>query len=181
MDEAARLSRQAARVRFERPLDAKRDWAEAVRLCREAGARDELVETLKGLGQIERDMGNGEAALGHYGEAVAICRGLDNPRRLAHTLRHVADILLDLGRIVQAEPCFVEALALYRADADRPLGELANAVRGMAALREATGEVLLARLLWREARDVYSAIGVEAGVSECSRRLARLSQDDIPT
>ncbi len=62
-DAAIKLVRQADRARRENRLaDARRDLVEAVALCRQAGVQRELVQALKGLGQIERDLGRGEAA-----------------------------------------------------------------------------------------------------------------------
>ena len=54
---------RAARARREgRLADAHRDYAAGVALCRQAGVPRELVQALKGQGQIERDLGNGDAA-----------------------------------------------------------------------------------------------------------------------
>src|ERR1700741_4672972 len=70
-----KLMQQAVQARKEKRLaDAQRDWAEAVELCRLEGMKRDLVAALKGLGQIERDMGHGDAALPLYEEAVALCR-----------------------------------------------------------------------------------------------------------
>ena len=80
----------------------------------------------RGLGQIERDLGRGEAARPLYEEAVALCRDEGDPLALAHTVRHLGDIHQDAGRAALAEPCYDEALALYRShDRTAPL-DLAN-------------------------------------------------------
>ena len=50
----------------------------------------------------------------------------------------------------------------------------ANALRPMAILKEELGQVEEARALWRRARELYGAVGIEAGVAECADRLARL-------
>jgi tetratricopeptide (TPR) repeat protein len=88
--------------------------AEAIALCRDAGMKRELVQALKALGQIERDLGRGDAARPLYDEAVAICREEGDTLTLAHTIRHLGDIHQDAGRMELAEPCYLEALALYR-------------------------------------------------------------------
>jgi hypothetical protein len=60
---ADKLMREAIRARKEKRLaDGKRGWAEAVELCRLEGMKRDLVAALKGLGQIERDLGHGDAA-----------------------------------------------------------------------------------------------------------------------
>ena len=175
-DPADVLMQQAQRARREhRPADAHRDFTEAVTLCRETGDQIELVHALKGLGQIERDLGRGDAALPLYEEAVAICRQLDDPLVLAHTVRHLGDIHQDAGRAELAEPCYDDALALYRGnDKTAPL-DLANAIRPLAILKDDAGETEVAKRLWQEARDLYAAADVQEGFVESSERLARLS------
>ena len=117
------------------------------------------------LGYAERSQGQLVEALAHYQEAAAIYRQLDDPLALAHTVRHVGDIHRQMGHPELAEPCYNEALALYRAnrEAAQPL-DLANAIRAMAVLKD-QGD------LWKEARDLYAELGVQAGVDECNRRL----------
>ena len=177
---AIKLLDQAQRARREnRLIDARRDLVEAVTLCRQAGARRELAQGLKALGQIERDTGDGEAARPLYEEAVAICRTEGDPLLLAHTVRHLGDIHQDAGRGDLAEPCYREALALYRGRDDAPPLDLANAIRPLAMLKDDAGQVRESMRLWEEARDLYEAAGVHEGVTECSARLARLSHEDL--
>ena len=169
------LTQAAAARRDARSEDARPALEEAVAICRKAGVEPWLERALAGLGQIERDLGNLDAALSHYGEAAEICRRLDNPQRLAHTVRHMADIHLDAGNLVEAGPCYDEALAIYRAE-DRPrLGDFANALRGSALLRERLGEREAAKQAWAEAGALYAEIGVQPGVEESVKRIARLS------
>jgi len=105
-----------------------------------------------------------------YEEAVALFREVDEPLVLAHTIRHLGDVYQEQGRPDLAEPCYHEALGLYRSHEDGPSLDFANAVRSLAVLRwEQT------RTLWEEARDLYVAVGVEAGVKESSARVAALS------
>lgn len=173
--EAVRLMRKANRARLEdRPADAHRDFAAAVMLCRRSGARRELVRALKGLGQIERDLDHGGAALPLYEEAVAICREESDALLLAHTVRHVGDIHQDAGHAGLAEPCYVEAITIYRNDQQTEPLDLANAIRPLALLKDDAGEIEEAKRLWAEARDLYAAANVREGVAESSRRLARL-------
>jgi tetratricopeptide (TPR) repeat protein len=172
---AVKLMNEANRARLEdRPADAHRDYSTAIALCRQSGAPRELVRALKGLGQIERDLGHGDAALPLYEEAVAICREEGDPLLLAHTLRHVGDIHQDAGRVGLAEPCYIEALMIYRNDGRTEPLDLANAIRPLALLKDNAGEVGDAMRLWAEARDLYAAAKVQPGVDVSSRRLNRL-------
>lgn len=172
-----RLVKRASRARREgRLADAHRDLVEAVAICRRAGTRRELARALGSLGQIERDLGHGDAARPLYEEAVAVCRAEGEPLALAHTLRHLGDLHREAGLARDAEVCYNEALGLYRSHkATAPL-DLANAIRPLAILKEAAGEEDEARRLWLEARDLYQVVGVSAGVAECSARLARLGR-----
>ncbi len=171
-----KLANEAAQARREnRVSDAKRLWAEAVQLSRQAPNKKELIQALKGSGQIERDMGNNGAALPFYQEAVALCREQDDSQSLAHTLRHLGDVYRSAGQLELAEPCYREALSLYRSHNQTAPLDLANAVRPMAILKEQTGETEVAKLLWEEARQLYAAVNVPEGVAESSKRLAQLA------
>jgi hypothetical protein len=74
------------------------------------------------------------------------------------------------------EPCYNEALALYRREMRCPALDLANAIRPLAMLKEALGELEEARRLWEEGRDLYATARVQEGVTECSARLAQLKR-----
>ncbi|MGA2649437.1 MAG: hypothetical protein ABSF28_02890 [Terracidiphilus sp.] len=91
---------------------------------------------------------------------------------LAHAVRHVADILRGMGRTAEAEPEILEAIAIYRAQEPLPPLHLANALRVAALLKEQAGSNAEAMPLWVEARDRYSAAGVDAGVAESRAHLA---------
>ena len=54
-----------------------------------------------------------------YEEAVAICREESDPLTLAHTVRHLGDVHQDAGRVELAEPCYDEALVVYRSQEER--------------------------------------------------------------
>ncbi len=161
----------------------KRTVAERIRghlvaasdICRAVGADQELSVALGKLGHVEQDAGRREAALACYEESVAAARRADDPLRLAHAVRHLGDVHRHAGRLAKAEACYGEALSLYARHAAGPAAlDHTNALRPMAILKEELGQVDQARLLWKRARDLYSAVGVEAGVAECADHLARL-------
>lgn len=178
MSEASEKLRMRALVaRKESRLDdARQDLIEAIDLCRQAnndGAID-LARALTALAQIERDLHKNEAALKNYEKAISIYRNKDDAQMLAHTIRHVADIHRNLGHTEAAESSYREALALYRADKNTPALDLANALRGYALLKGDLRDAEHAKALWEEARELYAAVNVEAGVAESARRLAAL-------
>ena len=105
-----------------------------------------------------------------YEEAVALFREADEPLVLAHTVRHLGDVYLEQGRPDLAEPCYHEALGLYRSNEDDSSLDLANAVRSLAVLRWEQ-----AKTLWEEVLDLYTSLSIEAGINESKARVAALS------
>ena len=160
--------------REHRLKDAKRYFTEAIELCRADGGLP-LARALVALGEIERNPEDRNLARQHYEEAIAIYRVVGDPGRVAHAVRHLGDICYEDGRPDLAEPCFHEALALYRADPATGKLDLANAIRSLAVLREEHGDPEEAAQLWQEARELYEAVNVQEGVSESSARLARIA------
>jgi len=105
-----------------------------------------------------------------YEEAVVLFRDADEPLVLAHTIRHLGDVYLEQGRPDLAEPCYLEALGLYRSHTDDSSLDLANAVRSLAVLRWEQ-----AKMLWEEVRALYTSLNIEAGIRESTARVAALS------
>lgn len=172
MDLIGQAMEAGERARREGRLDvAALELARAAERARRLDQKALLVRALKGLAQIERDLGRREAALPLYEEAVALARELGDERSAAHTVRHVGDVHRHQGRVPEAEACYLEALRLYRGRPDTPPLELANALRPLALLRTEQGLTDEARRLWTEARDLYAAAGVEVGVAECEDRI----------
>ncbi len=135
-----------------------------------------MVYALKGVGQIERDRGKLESALVAYQEAAALAREESDAFLLAHTIRHIGDVLCDMERSTEAESCYTEALALYRRGPNAPPLDFANAIRAMAVLKDSLGASGEALPLGEEAHEIYSSLGVQAGVAESKARQARIAQ-----
>ena len=115
-----------------------------------------------------------DAATARYEKAVAVARRSGDPLRLAHAIRHLGDTHRRARRLAEAEACYDEALALYAAEDEPPTLAYANAIRPMAILKEALGETGEALHLWQQAKSLYAAVPVAAGVAECEKNLARL-------
>jgi tetratricopeptide (TPR) repeat protein len=161
------LLRRGRRARFDTPDQSRDLFAEAAATARRSGARRELVEALKGIAQIDRDLGRRARAVPFYEEAVLVCREIGDLLLLAHTLRHLGDLHHDDGRDDLAEPLSAEALALYRTS-DAPPLDLANAFRSLAVIKDSAE-------LWEEAFHLYVATNVPPGVAESALRLAKLA------
>lgn len=127
------------------------------------------AQELKRLGESARRRDAPMARL-CYEEAVTLFRETDQPLVLAHTIRHLGDVYLEQGRPDLAEPCYLEALGLYRDLQDDSSLDLANALRSLAVLRWEQ-----ARTLWEEVRVLYTSLRIEAGVQESAARVAALS------
>lgn len=175
-DQFNKLANDAAHARREnRVSDAKRYWTDAIQLSRQSGNKRQLIDALRGSGQIERDMGSNDKALPFYQEAVTLCREEKDALLLAHTVRHLGDVYRSASKLDSAELCYEEALAIYRQHQDTPPLDLANALRPMAILKEQKGESGAARPLWEEAKRLYAAVNVSEGVAESAKHLERLS------
>ena len=149
------------------------DLTKAVEICRRVDAKRELSIALGKLGHVEQ---NDVAKLACYEEAVAAARGCGDPMRLAHAVRHMGDVHRAAKRLPDAGTCYQEALTLYRAADSPPILDFANAVRPMAILKVQLGDDQAARALWQEAKDLYAAVGIEAGVTEADRWIKRLNK-----
>jgi tetratricopeptide (TPR) repeat protein len=154
--------------------DAKRAWAEAVGLSRQANDMPGLIRALRGAAQIEHDLGRDDEALALYEEAVLLCGKHSQPLVLAHTIRHLGDIQRHLGQYRQAQASYEKALGIYQSEPEADPLDVANALRPFAILKEATGDLDGARNFWTEARGLYESLGIAAGVIECSDHLAKL-------
>ena len=122
-----------------------------------------------------------------YKLAVASLRKVDDPLKLAHSVRHLGDAYHYAGRAALAEPCYVEALSIYRSHEKTTPLDLANAIRSFAVLKHEADGTEEAQSLWQEAHDLYVAAseapditesfgrGVLGGVAESAARLALLA------
>lgn len=166
--------------------DAKGCFVEAVDRARECGDTSLLMQSLAGLGRIERDLGETALALQNYREAAEVCRSLNDPLTLAHTVRHVGDILRESGELGPALPCYEEALEICRSSTETNLLDLANTLRGFALLDDAQGRKEDAIAKWREAGELYDQVwrlpdspyseaDLAPGVAESQSQITRLS------
>lgn len=157
-----------------RHADAEQGLLEAIETSRQSGSRVQLIRALERLAHVVRDVGHDDRALPLYEEAVTLSREEGDALLLAHTVRHLGDLHRDAGRLDDAGRCYLEALSLYRAVPSPPALDFANALRPAALLKEQYGDNVGARQLWAEAQVLYQAAGVQPGVDECSRHLARV-------
>jgi len=169
------LIEAAWRARREgRHPEAERGLRQAVNASRQSGTGRQLVSALGKLVHVLRDLDRQDEALPLSEESVRVSRGEGDGLLVAHTVRHLGDLHRDAGRLAEADRCYDEALALYRAAEAPDALDFANALRPAALLRLSQDRRPEARALMSEARALYAQAGVDAGVEECARLLARL-------
>lgn len=131
---------------------------------------DRLHELLTAARQA-RDRGALADASAHYEAALAVSRSCADPLHVAHIARHLGDVYRERGLQDPAERLLEESIAAYRGSLGTRVLDLANALRPLALLYGARHDSRSAAL-WREARTLYAAIQVSAGVAECDQHLA---------
>jgi tetratricopeptide (TPR) repeat protein len=162
-------------ARREMRLEDARDlFAQAVAECRWGADPKLLARALKAQGQTERDLKRTTTALECYRHAASIEKGLGDELAWAHTMRHIADMLRERKEYAQAEPIYTDVLEICRGHSAARVLDHANALRGMALLKDAAGTPEEALLMWRAARCLYEQAGVEAGIDECQSHIAFL-------
>ena len=126
------------------------------------------ADELRRHGESARRRRDLAAAQNYYAEAVALLRNSTDRMKFAHTVRHLGDVYVELQNWPSAEPCFVEALKVYRSQPSSHLLDFANAIRAYAVLKEKSGRPDESRELWAEAGPMYQALGIADGVEECN-------------
>ncbi|NBB51863.1 hypothetical protein GVN24_26625 [Rhizobium sp. CRIBSB] len=131
----------------------------------------ETIEAQLNTARVARAGGHRMEARNAYAQAAALSREGGHPRLQAHALRHLSDIDRDSGQADAALAHAEQALALYRAHGGVDGTDLPNALRLKAQALDALRRREAALLAWTEARDLYAAAGIAAGVADCEARL----------
>jgi hypothetical protein len=77
------------------------------------------------------------------------------------------------GERVTSLSLYLEAEAIYRQEGEEAELDLANTLRGLALVNESSGRSDAARLLFKQARELYAKCNVEAGVAGCNEKLSQ--------
>ena len=131
---------------------------------------DDLVDLAKAA-ERERRL---QQAAEFYQRAIDQLDSAGDLMRAAHVARHLAEIELNGGNVEEASLRIAQVLLFYRGR-QVPRLEMANTLRVAALIDEKRGFRDEAREFWIEALQMYAREGVDAGVAEAKRRLARLA------
>lgn len=131
---------------------------------------DQRAHELRSLAESARRHRDAGTALRHYEEATNLLRHSPDQLAFAHTVRHLGDVHAEQRDWLRAEPCYIEALKIYRSHPSPLKLDVANAVRAYAVYLSETGKHAEARALWAEAGQIYEVLGIAEGVAECARR-----------
>lgn len=121
-----------------------------------------------------RNEGDLSAAREHYTTAAQAYRQSGDTLAYAHSIRHIADVYQQEQNATDAKPLYEEALELYRSNLNTKLLDLANTVRPYALLLEQQGDIASAKQHWQEARNLYTSLRIDAGITECNTHLSAL-------
>jgi tetratricopeptide (TPR) repeat protein len=174
MPDALALIEQSSEARRNRDHATAHELAqEAADISKASGDAHGLGAALAALARLRRDDHDHAAAAALYEESAELARQNGDRMALAQCLRHIGDVLTELGELDGAEQRYDEAGRIFESENIGQLGR-ANFLRSIALLKEKQGARDAAADLWGEARALYAASGIDAGVQESDRRLAHL-------
>ena len=151
-------------LEFKMRLNAARALVSAARL---SGSKLALAGALKELGNIERRPPfMQDTANRTFAEAAELYRELKMPLEAAWVIRHIGINHEYAERLTEAEACYDESLALFRAHADENDNNYANTVRYPAVIKNRVDKRDESTALWEEAVRRYDAMNQPLGVAE---------------
>ena len=121
--------------------------------------------------QFESDQDHYQKALEYSLQSIGFYQKAKDANKIAHSTRHLADLQFQLGQYQESESTYQQALTIYRKNANTNKGDLANALRGYGLVLEKLGKVKKAILVWKEVKQLYEAVDLEAGVEEAAAKL----------
>jgi len=166
---SARIFRNAHRFN-----EAILELEAALELCEDFKVNKYKRITLSLLANIYFDLGRNKKSLESYENALALAENDSEEEQIANITRHIADVEREIGDLKSSMSHYKKALQYYRNNVSKYSLSYANAVRGLALLKEKTVDYSDARKLWSEAKSIYERLRVETGIKECVMRLKKL-------
>lgn len=145
-----------------RPAEARQTHQLNLRICQEARWQADVVLSHIGLGRLDLESGDSDAALAHFDEAVNIARGITRRDVLVSALSARGLWALRAGRQTEAQQFLDQSRNLAELGGYR-VAEIDTMI-GLAELSIAAGDLARGRELLNEAEQVSLEIGYHWGV-----------------
>ena len=166
---SARIFRNANRFN-----EAIMELEAALELCEEFKVNKQKRLTLSLLANIYFDLGRNKKSLESYERALSLAEVDSEVEQIAHITRHIADVECEIGDLKSSMSHYEKALKYYRNNVSSYSINYANAIRGLAVLKEKMVDYSDAKKLWKEAKSIYDKLKIETGIKECIARLKKL-------
>ncbi len=157
---------------------ARQDLDRALQLYRDAKDKNGEANTLRSLGDLERQLGRMEEARKGFDAALLLYRVVQNRQGEANTLFSLGDLEYQLGRMEEARKGYDAALPLYRAVQDR-LGE-ANTLRSLGELEYRLGRTEEARKGYDAALLLYRVVQNRLGEAIVLFHMGEMTENTDP-
>ncbi|MBK9094319.1 MAG: tetratricopeptide repeat protein [Anaerolineae bacterium] len=171
---ATRLANITSQVMFIRGRAAQAgEWLRvSIAAADQTGDRSGKANTLQSLGDLERRLGNLDAARRHFDAALPLYEAEQARLGKANTLQSLGDLESRLGNLDAARRHFDAALPLYEAEQDR-LGK-ANTLKSLGDLERRLGNLDAARRHFDAALPLYEAEQARLGKANTLQSLGDL-------
>jgi len=107
--------------------DARRHFEQAIRVGKENGMIESLVNARTNLAELHHCMGNFRKGLSLINEAITECREVSHRQGLAVALRYRANLLCDLDQLMEAKENSKTAITIQK-QLQNPIEELASII-----------------------------------------------------
>lgn len=146
----------------------------ALELCEEYRINKQKRQTWSLLANIYYDLGSNKKSLESYRNALSIAEVESEQEQIAHITRHIADVECEIGDLKSSKSHYEKAIEYYKKNVGNYSLNYANAIRGLAVLKEKMVDYSDAKKLWKEAMLIYQKLKIETGIKECVTRLKKL-------
>lgn len=146
----------------------------ALELCEEYKVNKEKKQTLSLLANIYFDLGRTNKSLESFKGALSLAESDSEEEQIANFTWHIAEVECEIGDLKSSRSHYEKALAYYRKNVNKYSLSYANAVRGLAMLKEKMVDYGDAKKLWNEAMNIYEKLKFDSGMKECMSRIKKL-------
>ncbi|YAF95067.1 MAG: tetratricopeptide repeat protein [Nodularia sp. CChRGM 3473] len=153
-------------------------YQQSLNIAREIGDRNSETSSLMGLGNVDFSLGQYQQAIEFYQQSLNIAREIGDRNGVSDSLGNLGNAYRSLGECQQAIDFLQQSLAIAREIGDIR-GE-ANSWFNLGLTLENINRELDALGVYRNARELYQKMGLDADVQNCNNAIERLSQPQTP-